>query len=185
MTRQLPATTSEQSVEPVSTAILTQQQQAARSKTLKRFNWLVLYVPLIVGSLLAVVLWGVLGWFALVGEVGSADRAQASGVADVFITLVCLGPLALFGAAFAAGGVFLLYWRRQKGSLLRKRIQGLLRNVDGRMNSADARANLEQARVVDYVSRYRNRVETLLDRIYYRTAQIAKWINEQLARNRD
>lgn len=186
MTKQLPApTVPEQTIEPVSTAAITLQEQAARTQALKRHNWLVLYLPLIVGTLLAVGFFGVLAWFALAGEAGSAERAQSSGIADVFITMICLAPLAVFGAAFAGGGLFLLYWRRQKGSLLRERMQGVMRGVDGRLNSADDRARVEQARVIEHTVKYRTKFEAFLDKLSYQAAHLANRIHEQLARNRD
>ncbi len=186
MKQQLSATTtSEQALEPISTATIALQEQTKRSKELRRFNWLVLYVPLIVGVVLAVGLLGVLTWFALTGEPASADRAQASGIADVFITMLCLVPMALIGVAMAGGGIFFLYWRRQNGSLVRERLQSLMRNVDGRLNSADTRATAEQTRIVNNTVKYRSKFDALLDKLYYQAAQIAKWINEKLARNRD
>ncbi len=185
MTQQQSVTTIKQGIDSVPTATLMLQEQEARSKELQRFNWLVLYVPLVLGTLLAVGLLGALGWFALTGEAASAERAQASGIADLFVTMICLAPMALMGAGFAGGGIFLLYWRRQKGSLLRERLQNTLRHVDERLNSADARAHVEQTRVVSNTRKYRSQFEALLNKLYYQAAQIAKWINEKLARNRD
>lgn len=185
MTNQLPATVPEQRIEPIPATNPAFAEQQERTKELRKFNWLAVYLPLILGTLAALIPLGVLAWFALSSEAGSPNRDQASGVADVFITMVCLAPLALIGAGLAGGGVFFLYWRRKRGSLVREKVQGGLRKVDGRLSSADSRARVEQARVVENTVRYRNRFEQLLDQLYYRFAQMSKWINERLAKNRD
>ena len=178
-------TANETTVGPAVAAPLAYAPHQERDKALRRFNWLTIYLPLIVATLLALAALGVLGWFALAGEPASMERMRASGIADFFLALVCLAPLSLIGAAFAGGGLFFLYWRRKKGSLLRERIQRILRKSDQRLDAADTRARVEQARVVQNTIRYRNQFEAFIDKLYLQLAQVAKWINEKLARNKD
>ena len=86
------------------------QQQRMASR--KRFNWLVLYTPLILAAIIVFTVIGLLLWGALSPHI-VGTREFASGVADIIIiattipmVLLCLlPPLGLFG--------FVMY-RRQK-----------------------------------------------------------------------
>ncbi|MCP5096650.1 MAG: hypothetical protein GY943_13940 [Chloroflexi bacterium] len=78
--------------------------QKARAAALRRFNWLTIYTPLIVGAIVVMVLIGLMLWGVFSPQI-EGTGAFLSGLADIILivfalpmTLVCaIGPLALGG----------------------------------------------------------------------------------------
>jgi hypothetical protein len=99
-----------------------------REAALRRFNRLTILLPVAGATVIALLLLGWLTWRTLFAGDG-AGRATASGLADFWITLTCLLPLALIGAAVAAGSAGFLWWRRGRGSLIREPLRNALQKT--------------------------------------------------------
>ncbi|MGB1253336.1 MAG: hypothetical protein ACPG8W_22175 [Candidatus Promineifilaceae bacterium] len=140
-----------------------------REAELQRFNWLALYLPVILVSVIAVVLLGVLAWTALfTGGEAASQVDRASGIADVFLMLICLMPLTLVGAIVPLGGLGFLYWRQQNGSILRERTQTLLHKVDDGVATANEKVNEASPKIARPIIATRSRLEggfVLLDKL--------------------
>lgn len=95
------------------------QEQEARRDRLKRFNRLVIYLPLGLVALAWIVLVGVLFWLAIAGEWFAMDTDQArfrqllSAIADI-VTILALAPLLLLCAVPSVGAIGLYVYRRQR-----------------------------------------------------------------------
>lgn len=80
------------------------EEQLVRAEALRRFNWLYVYTPLIIGTVIVFVLLGFMFWGAFAQPVED-KRLFLSGLADIVIiftalpmTLLCaVGPVALVG----------------------------------------------------------------------------------------
>lgn len=78
--------------------------QKARAVALKRFNWLYVYTPLIIGAIILVALIALMFWAAFAAPVENS-RQFLSGLADMVVifiavpmTLLCaIGPILLVG----------------------------------------------------------------------------------------
>jgi MFS superfamily sulfate permease-like transporter len=131
-----------------------EREQRARTVALRRFNWLYLYIPVVVvaGIMLGLLL--TLAWATLFGG-GEFQREYSSGIADIYIMLTCLLPLTLICAIFPLGGVFLLYTRRKRGSFVSERLQRLLRRVDSLLVTAADKADQIEPKVAQPIIRSR------------------------------
>ena len=142
---------------------------AARSAELQRINWLTIYAPVLLVTVIALLLLGVLAWAALfAGESVPPQIDRASGIADTFLILVCLIPLTLMCAILPLGGLGFLYWRQQNGSIVRERTQTLLRKVDGGISTANDKVNETSPKVANVVIQARSNIEggfVLLDKM--------------------
>lgn len=152
---------------------------AERERRLRRFNWLAVYLPLIVVVLLALAAWLLLGWVTLFAA-AAGPTGQASGLADSFLVLTCLLPYSLVCAALPAGGIYLLYRRRQSGSWLRGRVTHGLRTVDGYLARGDTLANSGEAQVRSYVGSARSRINQILDSIDRLVARVRDFVEQRL-----
>jgi hypothetical protein len=86
------------------------QQQRLASR--KRFNWLVLYTPLILAAIIIFTVIGLLLWGALSPHI-VGTREFASGVADIIIIATTI-PMVLLCLLPPLGMVGLVVYRRQK-----------------------------------------------------------------------
>lgn len=114
--------------------------QQTRATSSERFNWLVIYTPLIILGLILLILTGLLIWGSLSPHV-VGTREFVSGVADIIIilailpmTLMCLvPPLAIVG--------FTIYRRRNKKEEKEKygRLQRLFWRIDNIIDIVQAK----------------------------------------------
>lgn len=94
-------------------------EQEARRARLRRFNRLVIYLPVGLVTLAWIALVAVLFWLSIVGEWFAIDTDQAnyrqlfSGVADT-VTILALLPLLLLCALPSVGAIALVVYRRQR-----------------------------------------------------------------------
>lgn len=121
-------------------------EQIARAAALRRFNRLAVALPLTLTVLIAVLAFGALTWATLFAG-DPTQRSTGRGIADLYLTVSCLLPLTLVCAIFPLGGVGLLYWRRQRGSLVRAPLQRLAGRADGGLATVGARAHDLQPKV--------------------------------------
>lgn len=143
-----------------------------------------IYLPigLVVGMLIGVFI--VLVWATFSPE-GTTEIEQASGVADVFVTMLCLLPLSIVGLVLPAAGFFALYWRRQKGSLARKRVSSLFGKAERGINTADEKLNDVQPRIVDGTIKARSAAESTMDAIYNASTKAVNKIDSFLTKKDD
>ena len=130
-------------------------EREARDAKLKRFNLLAVYLPIALVTLLVIVLMIGLIVATLVSD-GAADRAMGSGFADLVLTSVVLIPMSLLCAVFPAAGGFLLYKRREKGSIVRKPLTNVLRKVDGGIVSAESKYKQIEPKIVEPTIKFRS-----------------------------
>ena len=169
-------------IAPAPVNLVRQKEQAEREKRLHRFNWLTLYIPVFLLALFAGVLLGLLGW-ATLGQGGEVEIGQASGVADFFITLVCLLPLVIVGAILPIAGIGALYWRYTKGSVVRKPLTNLIRRGESGLATAETKLNEQQPRIVDGTIKVRQRIDQIIDLIYSSVTNALAWIDSKLRPN--
>ena len=155
-------------VPPSSTAVADPLQARAkqqRQAEINRFNRLFVYLPigLITGFL--IFMFGLLVWATLFAD-GSTEQGQASGVADVFITMLCLLPMTLLCLVLPGAGGYALYWRRNKGSVARKHVSNLAGKAERGINTADQKLNETQPRIVDGTIKARQTIDRIIDTIY-------------------
>lgn len=100
MTQQYPVSSTPATYQPT-------EIQLARAAALRRFNWLFVYVPIVLGTVSILFLLGFMFWQSFAPEQSETSRTLLSGIADVVLILtlmpmmlICaLGPLALIGLA--------------------------------------------------------------------------------------
>ena len=169
-------------IQPSSAELARIHTQQERQKALKKFNRLYLYLPLALATGILLGFFILLIWSALFSH-DSIAQNQASGISDIFITLFCLFPLVLVGLIFPAAGGYALYWRRQKGSLVRKHVTKLAGKAEGGLDSAEHKIREQQPRIVDGTIKARQKFDGLLDTIYQTAtklvASLDKWIAEK------
>ncbi len=102
-------------------ALAPTQEQLARRKRLRRFNRLVVYLPVGITALAWIVLILGLFWLTVAGGWFAMDtnaayyRGLASGVADTF-TIIMLAPLLLLCALPPVAVIALVVYRRRKSA---------------------------------------------------------------------
>lgn len=140
-----------------------------RAAELRRINWLSIYLPITLATVLGLLLLGGLAWTALFTDGGLPTQIdRASGIADIFLTLVCLIPLTLICAILPLGGLGFLYWRQQNGSILRERTQSLFHKVDEGLTQADTKLNETTPKIAQPIIQARARLAggfVLLDKL--------------------
>ncbi|MCB9418462.1 MAG: hypothetical protein H6667_01545 [Ardenticatenaceae bacterium] len=104
------------------------QSQLERASALRRFNWLYVYGPVIVFSLIGLVLVGLLLWGVFSPNVTGA-REFASGLADL-VMIFTIMPLLLLCAIVPAAAIGLVVYRRQQPKQEHGRFQTLLWRLD-------------------------------------------------------
>ena len=86
--------------------------QLEREAALRRFNWLYIYMPIMIGGIAIVVLVDVMLWGALSPNI-EGTRAFASALADLFIIMTII-PIVLLGGLILLGMIALIaQWRRR------------------------------------------------------------------------
>lgn len=128
------------STEPVPVARSSEEIRAARHKRMRRFNALVVYLPLAVAALIAI---GVLVWLAVRVITGAPDasRDTASGLSSIVLLSAVLFPALLSCGVLPALGLFALGWRAQNGSIVQKRMTGLFGRIDGLLDTVQHRVD--------------------------------------------
>jgi hypothetical protein len=129
--------------------------QAKRTRSLRRFNWLFVYLPILLATGAVLALIGLLLWYSIIGGwAGNVEvqqgRALASGLADTIFILAAL-PWALLcpvlPLAFFAG----LAASRRKGVSPVRSIQKLLHKLDDALMRVDQRLNQLVPRVTGVI----------------------------------
>lgn len=154
-------------------------RQSTRKTDLKRFNWLYVYLPLTIGIILVVTLFGLITWAALFND-GVLEQGQASGVADTFVTLLCLLPMTLIFLLLPAAGGYALYWRRNKGSVVRKHVANLAGKAESGLDTADEKLREQQPRIVDGTIKVRQKVDGTLDKIATTVLNLTQSIDRRM-----
>jgi hypothetical protein len=136
-----------------------------RARSLRRFNWLAVYLPLLLTAIALVVLVGLLLWSAVFGGwLGTVEvqdgRALASGLADTIFLLAAL-PCALLCPVLPLGFMFGLVAARRKDVAPIRRLQSLLYKLESILLHGDQRLNQLVPRVTEFVIARR----TLLTRL--------------------
>ena len=155
------------------------ERQSNRKAELKRFNQLYVYLPLTLGIILVVTLFGLLTWAALFND-GAIEQGQASGVADTFVTLLCLFPMTLIFLLLPAAGGYALYWRRNKGSVIRKHVSNLAGKAESGLDTADEKLREQQPRIVDGTIKARQKVDGTLDSIANTVINISQSLDRRI-----
>lgn len=166
-------------ITPAPADLLQQKAQAERAKKLRRYNWLLVYIPVLLFALFAGILLGLLGWTAL-SQSNSIEVGQASGVADVTLTLFVLLPLTIVGAVLPLAGIGALYWRYTKGSLLRKPLIAVARKGEAGLATAETKLNQQQPRIVDGTIKIRQRIDQIINLIYSSISSAFTWIDSKI-----
>lgn len=147
---------------------------AERARQLHRWNWLTLYLPLLVAGLLLVGVMVALGAAALwQGQEGA--RQTSSGISDLLLIVTCLLPLSLVGFVLAAGTGYALYWRKQRGSLVRSPLLRLFQRGDQLLDQSADKAENAQNKVAGMMIQLKGRlayIATLLKQLQATTAQL-------------
>lgn len=102
--------------------------QLERAAALKRFNRLVVYLPIIVAALIVLIVVGLLFWVALI-QPGEASRETVGGIADAVIILVSI-PMMLLCAIPSILFIAITIQGRKKGMAPLKRVQVLFWRLD-------------------------------------------------------
>lgn len=103
--------------------------QLEREIALRRFNWLVLYIPIGLAGLAVLVLIGLMIWGTLSPHI-TGTREFASGMADLIVILTIV-PLMLLCAIFPAAVLGYVVYRRQQP----KREHGRFRTLFWRLET--------------------------------------------------
>ncbi len=168
---------------PPSTATILDPIQAqakqARQASINRFNRLYVYLPIGLVTGFLIFMFGMLVWATLFAD-GSTEQGQASGVADVFVTLLCLFPMTLLCLALPGAGGYALYWRRTKGSVARKHVSNLAGKAERGINTADEKLNEVQPRVVDGTIKARQTIDRIIDTIYELVTNLVAAIDRKI-----
>ena len=114
------------------------EAQVARATSLRRFNWLTLYLPLGLAGLSILVLIGLLLWGTLSPNI-TGTREFMSGLADIVIILTILPLLVACALAPMAAIGFVIY-RRQQPKREYGRLQPLFWRLDGMIGKAQNKA---------------------------------------------
>ncbi len=122
-------------------------KQIARAAAMRRFNWLYVYTPLIIGSFIFLTLLGLMFWGVFSPRV-EGTQPFLSAIADIVIILISL-PLIILGllAPIALGGIiFYNYTKRKerKESLepvVAGRLQMLIWQLDSFLDNIYAKIN--------------------------------------------
>lgn len=116
-----------------------------RAKSLRRFNWLFVYLPMLLAAGAVIALLGLLLWYSIFGGwAGNVEvqqgRALASGLADTIFLLAAL-PWALLCPVLPLAFFVGLAASRRKGVSPVRRLQKLLHRLDDALLHADQRLN--------------------------------------------
>ncbi len=158
--------------------MIQQKRQEEREKRLNRFNQLTLYLPVLLVALFFGILLGLITWAALF-QGSDVEMGQASGVADAFITLTCLLPLAIVGIIFPVAGIGALVWRYQKGSVIRKPLTNLAHKGEAALGKAESKLNEQEPRIIDGTIKTRQRIDGILEKINRSVTNATAWIENK------
>lgn len=146
-------------------------EQRQRAAALRRFNWLYVYTPVIVVSLVALILVILLLWGALSPNI-EGTSAFVSGLADVIIILFSLPLLALcaIGPGALVAMIVLTVRRRRdpQAAALLDRLHTLLWRLDNMVERVLVKTRELSARAAGVVIRVQARaayLKTLFNRI--------------------
>ena len=144
----LPTTTGSseyEPAEPITQRVPPTDRQMTRDKALRRFNWLYIYTPIIVVSLVSFGILLLLTWQSLLPN--SAEKQLfLSGLADL-ILIYWMCPMVLLLSLGPLSGMYFLYKRREHGSYVRKPIQRLAWRTDNMIDKSHAKIRETQPKI--------------------------------------
>jgi len=121
------------------------EQRELEKKKFQR--WAILF-PMVIVTLLAIVGFFVLSWFAIGEDVG---RTADSAIADIIIITTILIPLSLIGLGVVGALFWLVRKRKQHGSYVRKPVSKGLQKADSFVQTAEEKLVKHQPKIVDPV----------------------------------